>query len=140
VIPKLQLQLRHNGDPLVLVVEDDVAIATIVADELEYEGFRTEIAWNGARALERLEHVRPSIIILDLMLPVVNGWQFIEQYQNVTAGRVIPIIVISAGEVPRSTTRWGFRRFFPKPFELPALVEAVQKAVPETTVRSPESE
>jgi DNA-binding response OmpR family regulator len=118
--------------PRVLVVEDDASIAALIADELACAGFDVVLAANGADAMAELDNSRPDAIVLDLMLPVVHGWAFIEQYREHTGGAPIPIIVVSAaGAVTRSMESLGVCHFLPKPFlpeELGRLVAEVVAA------------
>ena len=111
----------------VLVVEDDTPTATLIADELGDAGHLVDVVSNGADALESLEAYRPDLIVLDLILPVMHGWAFIERYREVTHGQEIPIVVVSAaGAVTRSMEALGVRRFLPKPFEVADLVDAIE--------------
>lgn len=110
----------------VLVVEDNLPIATLIADELSHAGHLVDVVANGAEALESLQVDPPDAIVLDLMLPVVHGWEFIERYRGVTHGQEIPIVVVSAaGAVTRSMEALGVRRFLPKPFDIGELVGAI---------------
>jgi DNA-binding response OmpR family regulator len=110
----------------VLIVEDDQPVAGIIADELRGQGHVVELVGNGAEALASLAVNRPDVIVLDLMLPVVHGWDFIERYREVTGGQVIPIVVVSAaGAIPRSMEALGVRRFIGKPFEPEEVARAV---------------
>ena len=112
--------------PRVLVVEDDVPIASIVIEELEHAGFDVVGASNGAEALAELDRRIPDAIVLDLMMPVFHGWAFIEQYLQHTGGIPIPIVVVSAaGAVTRSMESLGVRYFLPKPFDLQQLTRYV---------------
>jgi CheY-like chemotaxis protein len=114
----------------VLVIEDDAWIAWMIADDLAERGYEVSTAGNGAEALRRLEAARPDAIILDLMLPKMHGWDFVERYQERTRGRVIPIVVVSAaGAVPRSLERRGVRHFLPKPFDVEELARSVADAL-----------
>ena len=70
----------------VLVVEDDAWRAWMIADDLADRGYQVSTARDGAEALRRLEAARPDAIVLDLMLPGINGWQFVERYQQCTGG------------------------------------------------------
>jgi CheY-like chemotaxis protein len=88
----------HNVAPCtVFVVEDDVDTRDMLGRFLELEGYRVEVASNGRHALDRLASgVTPCVIVLDLMMPVMDGWQF---RQAQTADRElsrIPVIVVSA--------------------------------------------
>jgi two-component system chemotaxis response regulator CheY len=121
-----EIQRRHT--PRVLVVEDDVRIRDLIADELIYSGYQVELARNGAEALELVRTDRPDVIVLDLMMPVMDGWGFIERYRGLTHGEPIPIVVVSAaGAIPRSAYDMGVRRFLPKPFMPHELTEALDE-------------
>jgi CheY-like chemotaxis protein len=109
----------------VLMVEDEAPVAEIIVEELLPAGHLVDVVANGAEALEILTAYRPNVIVLDLMLPVMHGWAFIERYRDATAGEEIPIVVVSAaGAVTRSMEALGVRRFLPKPFDGPVLLEA----------------
>jgi DNA-binding response OmpR family regulator len=110
----------------VLVVEDDPWIAWMVADELTDRGCQVQTATDGAEALQQVEASRPDVIVLDLMMPRMHGWDFVEQYQQKTGGTSLPIIVVSAaGAVPRSMEERGVRHYLPKPFDLEELARYV---------------
>jgi DNA-binding response OmpR family regulator len=116
--------------PRILLVEDDLPIAGLLTDALSERGFLVDAVSNGAEALESLSAYRPDAIVLDLMMPTMHGWDFIEHYQDFTGREVIPIIVVSAaGAVPRSAEALGVRRFFAKPFDVKAVVDAVAVVV-----------
>ncbi len=116
----------ESGLAKVLVVEDDRPIATMIADELGASGHQVEIAWNGQEALMSLDSSPPDAIVLDLMMPMLNGWDFVEQYRAHTGGQTIPIVVVSAaGAVPRSMEALGVKRFLRKPFAIEVLEQCV---------------
>ena len=107
----------------VMVVEDDTLIREMVMQILAGEGFTAIGASNGEEALRQLrqEPLTPSLILLDLMMPVMNGWQFRAKQLEDPALAEIPVIVMSAtddGDVP-AEERVG------KPFEIDALLAAV---------------
>jgi two-component system chemotaxis response regulator CheY len=112
--------------PRVLVVEDDKPIADLVVEALEELGLETDVARNGAEALTHLAANLPDVIVLDLMMPVMHGWEFVERYREATGGEIIPIVVISAaGAVTRSMYELGVRAFLAKPFNLEELIGTV---------------
>src|SRR2546425_196034 len=76
---------------LVLVVEDEESIREVIRDVLEDRGFLVKAAPNGAEALRMLETVRPDVVVLDLLMPVMHGWDFMESYVEKTGGHAIPI-------------------------------------------------
>jgi two-component system response regulator MprA len=102
----------------------------MIADELGASGHQVEIACDGHEALLRLESSPPDAIVLDLMMPRLNGWDFVEQYRAHTGGQTIPIVIVSAaGAVPRSMETLGVKRFLRKPFAL----EALERCITEVT-------
>lgn len=97
------LRDRHPGAPenvapsTVFVVEDDVDTRDMLGRFLELEGFQVEVAANGRQALDRLTSgVHPCVILLDLMMPVMDGWQFRRQQVLDAQLADIPVIVVSA--------------------------------------------
>jgi DNA-binding response OmpR family regulator len=112
----------------VLVVEDDFGVASLLVDALTGEGYLIDAVSNGAEAIESLREYRPDAIVLDLMMPDMDGWDFLEQYRNVTGGDPIPIFVVSAaGAIAKSAHELGVRAFFRKPFDLAALLAAIRE-------------
>ena len=80
----------------VLVVEDDRDIRELLVELLESEGYQVSSAENGAQALLKAKVGRPHLILLDLMMPIMNGWQFREQQVKEPAISKVPVVVISA--------------------------------------------
>src|SRR5262245_22190884 len=94
----------------VLVVEDDPAIRAVITDVLDDRGFAVVASSNGAEALRELDHLRPDVVVLDLLMPVMHGWEFMESYFEKTHGAPIPIVVVSVNPIlPRSYDRFGVR-------------------------------
>jgi two-component system, chemotaxis family, chemotaxis protein CheY len=119
----------YRTRPLVLVVEDDDVIRSVIAEVLEERGFGVHTAINGAEALALLDTVRPDVVVLDLLMPVMHGWAFMEEYAQKTHGQAIPIVVLSVTPIlPRSFDRFGVQRCVGKPFDIDALVVAVTEA------------
>ena len=69
---------RAHAAPLILIVDDNEDLRELVSDALIVAGYRVRTACNGKVALEQAELMRPDLIVLDLMMPVMNGWQFLE--------------------------------------------------------------
>lgn len=83
--------------PTIFIVEDDVDTREMLETLLELEGYRVETAANGRQALERLNQgLRASVILLDLMMPVMDGWQFRREQEQRREIAGIPVIVVSA--------------------------------------------
>jgi CheY-like chemotaxis protein len=119
-----------NPERVVLVVEDDESIRNVIIDVLRDHGFRVVTAANGAEALDQLEATRPDVMVLDLLMPVMHGWDFMESYADPTGGMVIPIVVVSVNPaLPRSFNRFGVRSVIGKPFKVDDLLKQVERAV-----------
>lgn len=115
---------------LVLVVEDDLSIRNVITDVLEDRGYRVATAENGVEALEYLDFLQPDVMVLDLLMPVMHGWAFMESYFDKTGGRAIPLVVVSVNPaLPRSFNRFGVHEVVAKPFNIDDLVGAVDSAL-----------
>jgi CheY-like chemotaxis protein len=124
--------------PTVLVVDDDVAIRDALRDVLGPEGFDVSVAQNGAVGLTAMRSSCPDIVVLDLMMPVLSGWEVLEVTDADADLRDIPIIVLSAMCAPLASAerRGGVRHSFCKPVDLDALVGALQSLTSDASVRA----
>jgi CheY-like chemotaxis protein len=113
----------------ILVVEDDAATRDAVALVLEDEGYAVTGVANGQEALLHLRRTPPpNLILLDLMMPVMNGWEFRKQQTRDPALQAIPVVVISADRaVPQKAAALGAKDYLMKPIDLDKLLEAVQR-------------
>lgn len=113
---------RSRARGSVLVVEDDPDIREALAEALGYEGYDVLLAENGQEALDVLrEHSRPHVILLDLLMPVMSGWQFRQEQLADPALAGIPVVVVSAS--PPGEARPD--RYLPKPFSIDELLSTV---------------
>jgi CheY-like chemotaxis protein len=115
--------------PLVLVVDDDPDILDAICDILEAEGYRVSRARHGLEALDRVDEERPSIILLDLMMPVMDGLAFSQALQQRRVEHRIPIVVISADGNPQKAAAVGAQGYLAKPFDIDALLAQVAQMV-----------
>jgi urea transport system substrate-binding protein len=110
----------------ILVVDDDPAILETVSEILQFEGYPVGTATNGAEALEALEKCVPSLVLLDMRMPVLDGWGFARELA--ARGVEVPIVVMTAAQDAR---RWaaeiGAEGYVAKPFELAELLAAVDR-------------
>ncbi|HJV58098.1 MAG TPA: response regulator, partial [Methylomirabilota bacterium] len=90
---------RHRRDLPVLVVDDDAGLRQLLRRMLEPEGYAVVEAENGRVALERLHDVSPSVILLDLMMPEMDGFEFVAEFRRHQAWRAIPIVVVTAKDL-----------------------------------------
>ena len=108
------------------MVDDDASIRDLLAEELRYRGYSVIVARNGSEALDRLDMMTPDVIVLDLMLPVMDGWTFVEHYRDHAGRRSVPIIAVSAeGDLPPGYEALGVTAFLRKPFDLNELANYI---------------
>lgn len=110
----------------ILIVEDESSVAEAIAYTLAQEGFETEIATDGREALDMFEEINPDLIILDLMLPGLSGWQLFTAFRR---QRDVPIIMLTARteEADRvAGLEMGADDYVPKPFSMRELVARVR--------------
>jgi CheY-like chemotaxis protein len=117
--------------PTVLIVDDDPDVRMMLAVFLELAGVEVVIAANGREALERLASDRPSVILLDLMMPVMDGIEFRQRQEQHDRFREIPVVCLSAHHNARHIARkLGVAEFLGKPFELDAVMNVVRRYCP----------
>jgi CheY-like chemotaxis protein len=112
--------LAEPQRPLVLVVDDDDAIRDALCDLLEDAGFATIGARHGLEALRTLTTLptTPAFILLDLMMPIMDGWAFCRSRWKSQTLREIPVVLISAVDMSESNRPTGIDAFLPKPIDL----------------------
>jgi CheY-like chemotaxis protein len=112
----------------VLVVEDDVPIRVMVTDLLSDAGYGVTEAQTGHEALSRLHERRPDLIVLDLMLPGMSGWEFLDRAREQLARAKIPVMIFSAihGKSDYPATL-GVAAWFTKPLDIPRFLGAVEQ-------------
>jgi two-component system, OmpR family, response regulator CpxR len=112
----------------VLVVEDDFAIRETLRELLEDEGYDVSWASNGQEALDLLARRAPRVILLDLMMPVMDGWEFRLAQRRDPALARIPVVVISADHaLDQKVAALAVDGWLAKPFELDALLTTLQR-------------
>ena len=126
---------REEAAPLVLLVDDERAIRTICRVNLEGDGLAVTEAADGAEALQQIRQERPSIVLLDVMMPGVDGWSVAEQLAADDATREIPVVFLSARAAHEDRLRaqeLGAVGYVVKPFdplELGGLVRDVMERI-----------
>ena len=113
------------ADRPILVVDDDPAILATVTEALDLEGYPVVTATNGAEALDEIARHRPSLVLLDMRMPVLDGWGFMRAVRE--RGLNLTVVVMTAAADAR---RWGreigANGVLAKPFELDELIRAVE--------------
>ena len=111
----------------VLVVEDHKDSREMLEELLSEEGFTVETAVNGLEALERLlSGPRPDVVLLDLMMPVMTGWDLMARVEQERSLWGLPVIVVSGAGSTRPIPR-GVMASIPKPLDLPLLMETLAR-------------
>jgi two-component system response regulator MprA len=115
------------GERLVLVVDDDPDILQTLGLCLSSEGYRVLMAANGKEALDILDREHPSVILLDLMMPVMDGWQFVAELEH-RGRRDMPLLILSADRsVQGHAKQLRANAHLAKPFDLDELLGKVQQ-------------
>lgn len=114
------------GRPI-LVVDDDEIILSSIEFVLSEEGFPVVVALNGKEAIQRVSERTFCLILLDMKMPVMDGWAFAEEYRKLPAPHA-PIIVMTAAQDSRSRAdEIGAAGYLAKPFELDHLLTLVSR-------------
>ena len=115
----------------VLIVEDDDTIRALVSDVLARRGYRVETAADGLQGLEKASTTRPDAIVLDLRMPILDGWAFLERFRGDPHWRHVPVVVMSAYlDMSEAATRaLQVEAVLAKPFDIFVLAETVARVL-----------
>ena len=112
----------------ILIVDDQPDARAMLDLLLRTQGYTTEQAGNGLEALERLHTCEPCLVLLDLMMPVMNGWEFLEARSAMPDLSKVPVVVVSAaGDKANAAHVAGFIK---KPADLERLLQEVERHRP----------
>jgi len=114
-----------NGVQRILVVEDDPNLAVILKFNLESTGYRVDIARDGVDGLKRIWDERPDLVVLDIMMPRMDGWEVLESVRSDPSLRRLPVIILTNKREDESIARgWsaGADFYLTKPFEMADLL------------------
>jgi CheY-like chemotaxis protein len=110
----------------ILVVDDDAAIRDVVADILEMSDYHVKTASNGAEALEHIRGDQPAAVLLDLMMPVMDGWEFLRRCRSERSCAQVPVVVMSAAhDAALAADQFGAQGYLTKPFDMDTVLELV---------------
>ncbi len=121
----------RSAGPIVLVVDDDPKLREFVRVNLEMEGYSVREADGAEEALQAIEDQAPELVLLDVVMPGVDGWQMLQRMQERHGS--IPVIMFSGKVDERSAAdaeRRGARGFVGKPFDPQQLIERAKQLVP----------
>jgi CheY-like chemotaxis protein len=109
-----------------LVVDDEIAIVEALQDILSDRGYEVVAAYNGQEGLRRLGESRPDLMLLDLMMPVMDGRELLQRIREDPSLRDLPVVVMSAGRISEQE-RQAASATLAKPFELERLMETIAR-------------
>lgn len=113
----------------VLLVEDDKDLRRVCADSLKELGYDVVEAKNGLEAIEQLEHERPAAMILDMRLPVMDGYDVLRQVRQSQTHAALPVIAVSGSPTGKWSLRVGANAFLAKPFDLHELTSTMRRVM-----------
>ncbi len=127
--------INNGSGPLILIVEDDTSLRDLFQEALDGEGYSTCIASDGFEGLEKFDEVNPDLVLLDLLMPKMDGWEALERVRRISE---CPVIIVTGQgtteEIIRGLLEAGADDYLVKPFgikELIARVNAVlRRSVP----------
>jgi excisionase family DNA binding protein len=122
-----------RAGPLILLVDDDDRVREVVRVNLEFEGYTVREAGSADEGLAAIEDARPDLILLDVMMPQVDGWEMLRRVQERHGAGAIPVVMFSGQVDERSgaeATERGAQGFVGKPFDLQQLIDQTKQIVP----------
>src|SRR3954452_4360784 len=128
-VVKMPDGMSRLSKPLVLVVEDEAPLATMLRYNLEKQGFRVEEAADGQEALTRIAETQPDLVLLDWMLPVMSGLEVCRQIRRRASTRDLPVIIVTARAEDQDAVRGlntGADNYITKPFSMDALLARIR--------------
>ena len=119
-----------NGTKKILICDDDPAILRVIQVNLEVEGYDVVTAHHGEQALEVAHAEHPDLIILDIMMPRLDGYQTCEQLKAADDTKEIPVIFLSAkaqaSDIEKGKS-FGVEEYLTKPFDPTDLIDVVER-------------
>ena len=116
----------------VLIIEDEKLIVVSTQMVLEAAGFRVDAAMNGEEGISKARAQTPDLILLDIMMPGIDGWETLTRLKQETSTSEIPVVIFTAREHSRGhqkSAEMGAADYFRKPFEPDELIELVEKHI-----------
>ncbi len=113
----------------VLVVDDEFDLTSTLRAILEGEGYRVDTCANGRETLERVKAAKPDLVLMDVMLPLLSGFEVLRAMRQTPGLDSVPVVLMSAMRpgVRRDDYRW--QAFLHKPFSLESLVKTVEQLI-----------
>lgn len=132
--------MSDAGKPIILVVEDDADLRKILRLQLTSQGYEVREAENGAEGFAAVRGFVPDCVVLDLMMPVMDGFGFLKRARAINELTAVPIIVLTASEDERNRIR-GYQykadAYMGKPYDLEELTAKVDELVARSRSNAP---
>jgi two-component system, OmpR family, alkaline phosphatase synthesis response regulator PhoP len=129
-LPTLEVGMEAPAQTSVLVVDDEPQVVWMLQFSLEAEGFQTFAARDGRRALDELHQHRPELMLLDIMMPVMDGWSVLQEIRDLPEGERPRVVVVSARASLRDRAKaaeLGAVAFVAKPFNVDDLLGVLNR-------------
>jgi CheY-like chemotaxis protein len=124
--------MKQNGEARrVLVVDDDDELAEVVRQVLHDAGYSVATVRHGAAALELVRHVAPDLILLDLTMPIMDGWSFAAQYRRIAKEGAHIVLLTGNPQAAEIARVLGADGYVSKPFAIDDLLGVVHRELPE---------
>ena len=111
----------------VLVIDDDEHILALLGEALGTEGYEVQGAMDGADAIGAIRRSRPDVILLDLMMPVLDGYSFLELYKQLPGPHAPVIVITAAARAARGEVAGKAEEVIPKPFSVDHVLQIVNR-------------
>ena len=134
--PKNDVRLRTNVQDKLLVIDDELDTVLLLKAILEREGYEVFGASNGLDAIQKIPSIQPSLVITDMMMPQMDGWQTIQKLHEISD---IPIIILSVLNQKESIVRaleLGVDDYITKPFDQTEVIARVESVLRRTLTKS----
>jgi DNA-binding response OmpR family regulator len=125
--------------PRILLVDDDPVIVRLLQINFRLEGYDVDTASRGEQALEKVRAHRPDVILLDVMMPGIDGWEVCRQLKETPGAKDIPVIFLSARAQAEDRHRGyalGVDEYVTKPFDPAHLVQIVRRSLSKRTTQA----
>jgi excisionase family DNA binding protein len=124
---------RPKSGPLVLLVDDDAKVRELVRVNLEFEGYTVREAGSAEEGMSAIEEAKPDLVLLDVMMPHVDGWEMLRRIQERYGAGAIPVVMFSGKADEHAVvqaTSSGAQGFVGKPFDLQQLIDQTKQIAP----------
>lgn len=135
--------MRSKKGYKILVVDDEKAIVDVIRTNLEYEGYDVVTAYDGLEALEKVDQEKPDLVILDIMMPKLDGYEVLQALRGQPETQDIPVIVLTAYPSDigaMAAFRHDVDSYLSKPFQPEEMISLVERILSEEEAKHSEGD